>query len=149
MEPFLTLNTELEIVAIKVLRKGQKDIILATVYLPPRKTKPYKLSLQKLKPILEKWLEEGHDIILAGDFNARHEIFGDTETKKNGKNLYHLLNELHLTALIPNTPTRPKWKHFWTSLLQITHASYIHSSLMNQIPIPLKLFLTMQWSYPS
>ena len=112
MEPFLTLNTELEIVAIKVLRKGQKDIILATVYLPPRKTKPYKLSLQKLKPILEKWLEEGHDIILAGDFNARHEIFGDTETKKNGENFYYLLNELHLTALIPNEPTRPKSETF-------------------------------------
>ena len=112
VEPITTLDTELEMVAIKVPRKGQHDLIMATIYLPPRKTKQYKRNIFMLKPILQNWLESKKDIILAGDFNARNEVFGDTQTKTNGINFAVLLKELNLTALIPNTPTRPKSEAF-------------------------------------
>ena len=108
VEPILDLETDLEMVAVKVLRPGQHDLIIATLYLPPRKTKPYKYNLMQLKPILRNWLESKNDIIIGGDYNARHTIFGDKESKKNGKNFVQLLDELEITALIPNTPTRPK-----------------------------------------
>ena len=111
VEPILTLDTELEMVAVKIPRKGQHDLIMATIYLPPRKTKQYKRNIFILKPILQNWLESKYDLILAGDFNARNEVFGDNQTK-NGTNFAILLNELNLTALIPNTPTRPKSEAF-------------------------------------
>ena len=42
-----------------------------------------------------------------GDFNGRHEVFGDEETNSYGRNLLRTINEVGLTALVPNTPTRP------------------------------------------
>ena len=41
------VETDLEIVAVKVLRPGQRNLIVASLYLPPRKTK---LQIQSYAP---------------------------------------------------------------------------------------------------
>ena len=51
VKPVLDLVTDLEIVAVKILRPGQHDLIVH------RKTKPYKYNLLQRKLISQNWLE--------------------------------------------------------------------------------------------
>ena len=64
--------------------------------------------LRSLKTLLKEWIQEQRmDVIIAGDVNGRNEVFGDETTTSYGKALLRMLDEENLTAMIPNTPTRP------------------------------------------
>ena len=56
-------------VAVKIIRKGQKNLVLATLYLKPGDTNRYNKMLRNLKPLLKKWIDiENMDVIFGGDF---------------------------------------------------------------------------------
>ena len=86
-----------DILAIKI-QTQQGPLIIATIYLPPRR--PF-LPL----PGLNNLLRHNIPIYIIGDFNARHRTFGYTTHNTVGNALVQLINRRRLTHLGPDFPT--------------------------------------------
>lgn len=55
---------------------------------------------------LSTLLELGSNIVIAGDFNAKHRVWNNTENNTNGNTLFKFLNEdTELTVYYPDEPT--------------------------------------------
>ncbi|ROT69020.1 putative reverse transcriptase - house mosquito [Penaeus vannamei] len=107
----LTKEEHAIVVTIKKLHQHLKDdllavevntpqgpIILATLYIPPRR--------QYIpEPDILQLLRHNKPIYIMGDFNAHHTLFGYNDTNAVGRGLASYIQQGRLTHLGPHTPT--------------------------------------------
>ena len=85
------------LIAVKIYT-DQGPLILATIYLPPRR--PY-------VPVADilSLLRHNIPIYLMGDFNARHQAFGYGDSGPVGRRLINLINRHNMKHIGPDFPT--------------------------------------------
>ncbi|ROT69018.1 putative reverse transcriptase - house mosquito [Penaeus vannamei] len=86
-----------DLLAVEV-NTPQGPIILATLYIPPRR--------QYIpEPDILQLLRHNKPIYIMGDFNAHHTLFGYNDTNAVGRGLASYIQQGRLTHLGPHTPT--------------------------------------------
>lgn len=87
-----------EATAIRIAMSGHDPIVIASVYLPAGQ----KMIANDIKALLEL----GSTVILAGDFNSKHQQWNCNETNTNGRTVHRLLESLDDCEVIaPYAPT--------------------------------------------
>jgi len=90
-------NFTSDLLAVEV-NTPQGPIILATLYIPPRR--------QYIpEPDILQLLRHNKPIYIMGDFNAHHTLFGYNDTNAVGRGLASYIQQGRLTHLGPHTPT--------------------------------------------
>jgi len=90
-------NFTSDLLAVEV-NTPQGPIILATLYIPPRRQ-------YILEPDILQLLRHNKPIYIMGDFNAHHTLFGYNDTNAVGRGLASYIQQGRLTHLGPHTPT--------------------------------------------
>ena len=92
--------TNMEASVCQVSMTGHQSIILASVYLSPKK--------DLLESDLKSLFSLGDSVILAGDFNCHHTSWNSSRNNTRGLNLHRLSDREDLNFLIhaPDKPTR-------------------------------------------
>jgi len=89
-------NFHSDLLAVEINTQG--PIILATLYLPPRRP-------CIPEPDILQLLRHNKPIYIMGDFNAHHPLFGYNDTNNVGRGFASYMQQGRLTHLGPHTPT--------------------------------------------
>ena len=109
----ISLNTNLQAVAVQIL--APQKITVCTIYLPP--------NIPLLQSDFNALLEQlPSPLILTGDFNSHHQLFGSTHTNTRGQIIYDAIEMFNLT-LLNTTPTHFNFTHHTWSLLDLIVSS--------------------------
>ena len=92
----LTLPTSLPCTVLRVFLR--RWISLVSIYLPPSQP----LDLEALRSLLSSL---PHPILIMGDFNCRHTLWGDSQISSRGRTLDTFLQDFDLTLLNSGSPT--------------------------------------------
>ena len=114
--PFTTLplNTPLQAVAVRLSQT--KPLTVCSLYLPP--SVPY--TAQDLQHLLSQLPPP---LLLVGDFNLRHTLWGDTVDSPMADNLISLLSQFSLSCLNNGQPTFERLNPPSTSCIDISFSS--------------------------
>ena len=119
----IILQTNLQAVAIQILTP--QTLTICSIYLPPNTSVQQTDFLNLLEQL-------PHPIILTGDFNSHHQLFGSTHTDTRGKILYEAFDSFNL-SLLNTEPTHYNFTHrTWSLLDLIVSSSQISSQFLVQ-----------------
>lgn len=91
-----------DLTVVSMERPNKPVLVLASMYLPYDEDDPPSSKLRALV----KWCEtKGHDLILGGDANAHHSLWGSTDINNRGESLFNYL--LSTNLVICNKGNRP------------------------------------------
>ncbi|XP_040066533.1 uncharacterized protein LOC115327171 [Ixodes scapularis] len=100
-----TLPTTLDYVFVELIpkKKTQASLFILNIYSPP--SSPLNEIDRLFKTVRQR--TKGHGLVIIGDFNAHHTIWGYHRDNKKGRQLHEAIrqNNLHLCNA-PDTPTR-------------------------------------------
>ena len=96
----IQIDTELNAVAAEVII-NDKPILVASVYIPPDRSS---FDSIKLRAFLDKLLNKG-PLLLLGDLNAHHQIWGSESNSSRGSEVDAIFNDLDLICLNDGTHT--------------------------------------------
>lgn len=93
-------NNNIETSTVKLVN-GEKDVHITSAYFPGRSTRKADIfRMAELKP----------NALIAGDFNAKNELWGNNKTDQLGTYIEKFCVEKGYTLHIPNAPTRRSYK---------------------------------------
>lgn len=117
----LTLRTSLQAVAARIVLL-QRPITICSLYLPPGEALPRSEVSQLLGELPEP-------LLLLGDFNAHHSLWGSDHIDSRGRTMERLICDEHLAVLNTGSPT-----HF---TMPTGNTSAIDLSLVSPQVLPL------------
>ena len=92
----LTLNSPLQAVAVQI--KAKKLYTVCSLYLPPDDNIPYEDIVDLLHQLPRPFL-------ILGDFNSRHQLWGDTVSNQKGRMISSLIENEEIGFLNTGEPT--------------------------------------------
>lgn len=96
-EEFKLFNLEvIEAIAIKTIQLN-KNMVIISIYIPPNANQ--KSVKEELLILMDQINKIKEDTILAGDFNAHNQIWGDNKTCRRGKDLEEVVEATNLINL--------------------------------------------------
>lgn len=93
----MPLTTHIEAVGIELTSASNKNLIVISIYQSP--------NLNFLPNDLDKLLNLGPNVLIMGDFNAKHKSWSCSQENKTGYVLYNHMINRNYTIQAPATPT--------------------------------------------
>jgi len=113
------LQTELQAVAVQI--QLRRKVTICSLYLPPNEN----ISFETLSGLIEQLPTP---FLLLGDFNARHQLWGDVVVNQRGRIVERLILTENLTILNDGNPTH---HHIQTNSMSCIDLSICSSCLTN------------------